>query len=139
MLCEKIFVGDATQHWKKVFHPSTRELLSSTFCRSHWLLHHYYFLEHPTVHVVKRRRGPLHMGQSVTLRGRRFWLKPLSFKKSFLISFTEITKAELFKTIKNTIPSPTDENVSDSVTVFSYQRSPYLFHFTFNSICQPGK
>jgi len=46
-MCEKIFVGDATQHWKKVFHTSMLEPLFSTFCSCHWLLDYYYFLEHP--------------------------------------------------------------------------------------------
>lgn len=74
------------------------------------------------------------MGQTITLRGQRFCLKPLSFKMLFLISFTEITKAELSKTVKNTIPSPTDENALGWVTCFFLPgRSLFIpFHLKFH-------
>lgn len=46
------------------------------------------------------------MARSVTLRGKGFWLKTLSFNMSFLIPFTEIARAELFNTIKIHPPAP---------------------------------
>ena len=48
---------------------------------------------------------------------------------SFPVSFTEITRAELFKTIKNTIPSPTDENALGLVTGFFLPGKPVFIPF----------
>lgn len=44
-----------------------------------------------------------------------------------------------FKTTKNTFCSPTVENTLGSLTAIFCQRSPYLFSFTLNSICQSSK
>lgn len=43
------------------------------------------------------------------------------------------------KPLKIHSSAPTDENTLSSLTVIFCQRSPYLFSFTLNSICQSSK
>lgn len=75
MFCEKIFVGDATQHWKKVFHTNTLELLFSTFCRCRWLLDYYYFLEHSNCMCDKTHERASTYGTEYNTEGAKILAK----------------------------------------------------------------